>query len=410
MEVQSRKSHSGPSGGLNVRPTRGVTDLDPNAQIPLRTYLADDQHTLYFYRGRVALSAVLRALELRAGDEVLLQAFTCLAVPLPIVGLSLRPVYLDIDRSTFNINPAEIEARITRRTKAIIVQHTFGIPAEMESIMAVARKHGLAVIEDCSHVLGSKYGGRELGSFGDAAFFSYEWGKPVVIGLGGTAVINSPELLERLRLIYKTFDPPPAMNVLLLNLEYLAYSIVRRLGLFWIMRDLYRTLWTNGLVIGNFQREELAGHLTADYQRAMPTLFRARLRAKLLRAETNVAHRKWVRAQYEKGLRELHITSLSQMCGDTVLLRYPILTTDKTEVLSMARKRNIELGAWFASPVDPLREKEWHTVGYQQSSCPVAEEVSSRIVTLPIYDGIGEQTIQRTLQFVREMRDCDWIE
>src|SRR4051794_33689606 len=94
--------------------SEAITVMHPDTydQMSPVEHLTSGQNTLYFYRGRVALSAVLRALDLEPGDEVLLQAFTCLAVPLPIVGLRLRPVYLDIDRSTFNINPREVESRI----------------------------------------------------------------------------------------------------------------------------------------------------------------------------------------------------------------------------------------------------------------------------------------------------------
>jgi dTDP-4-amino-4,6-dideoxygalactose transaminase len=173
------------------------------------------QNTFYFYRGRVALGALLRALNLKAGDEVLLQAFTCLAVPSPIVGLGLRPVYLDITRRSYNLDPDQMEGRITGRTRAIIVQHTFGIPAEMAAIIALAKKHKLAVIEDCCHVLGSRYQGEDLGCIGDAAFYSYEWGKPFVIGLGGAAVVHSPELSQKVRSLYEKFVFPPLKDRIL---------------------------------------------------------------------------------------------------------------------------------------------------------------------------------------------------
>src|SRR5207253_3222097 len=135
------------------------------------------------------------------------------------------------------------------------------------------------------------------------------------------------------RLVYDTFDPPPASNVLLLNLQFLAYSALRRPGLFWIVRDLYRALSKNGLLIGSFRGEEMQGILSADYHRRMPALFQARLRAKLLRTDAHIAYRKWVTTQYQKGLRELQIEPLPQVCGDAILLRYPILTKNKVGVL-----------------------------------------------------------------------------
>ncbi len=191
-----------------------------------------NQNTFYFYRGRVALYALLRSLGLKPEDEVILQAFTCLAVPSPVVALGLRPVYVDIDPETYNIDPDKMECRITERARVIVVQHTFGIPAPMNAIMAVARKHNLVVIEDCCHVLGSTYQGKELGCIGDAAFYSYEWGKPIIIGLGGAAVVHSESLLCKMRSLYDTFVAPPMRNVFMVNLQYLAHASLQTAGPF----------------------------------------------------------------------------------------------------------------------------------------------------------------------------------
>ena len=106
------------------------------------------------------------------GDEVLVQAFTCVAVPNSVLWAQATPVYADID-ATLNIDPIDVEKKITNRTKAIIVQHTFGIPADMDALVALAKKHNILLIEDCAHSLGATYKGKKVGTFGDAAFFSF---------------------------------------------------------------------------------------------------------------------------------------------------------------------------------------------------------------------------------------------
>ncbi len=127
----------------------------------------------YFFKGRVALYAILKAMEIQSGDEVILPGFTRVVVPNAIIYLNGRPVYVDIDKKTYNIDVTKIEEKIKYRTKAIVAQHTFGIPAEMDKISEIAKKYNLYVIEDACHAIGSKYKGKEVGPFSDAAFFSY---------------------------------------------------------------------------------------------------------------------------------------------------------------------------------------------------------------------------------------------
>ena len=358
-----------------------------------------------YYRGRVALYALLRALDLKRGDEVLLQAFTCLAVPSPVVGLGLRPVYLDITKASYNLDPDQLEGRITNKAKAIIVQHTFGIPAEMDAVLAVAKAHNLAVIEDCAHVLGSKYRGTELGNWGDAAFCSYEWGKPLVVGLGGAAVVHSPGLADKLRALYGELVVPPFRDRCLLNLQYFAHALLRRPALYWMLRDIFRRLTASGLLIGNFGEDELAGSLNREFQWKMGPSQARRLIRKLRRAQETIAQCKRVAKRYETGLRELGLPCLDCPPGsEAVLLLYPMWAEDKPQVLAEARRRRIELRDLFVSPIHPLAGDQWKNVGYVRGMCPVAEEASRHVVSLPV-NGVRTTDVDRNLEFLCNIRD-----
>jgi dTDP-4-amino-4,6-dideoxygalactose transaminase len=364
------------------------------------------QNTFYFYRGRVALYALLRALNVRPGDEVMLQAFTCLAVPSPIVGLGLRPVYVDIDPKTYNLDPMQMESRVTERARVIIVQHTFGIPAPMDAIMAAARKHNLVVIEDCCHALGSTYRGAGLGCLGDAAFYSYEWGKPIIIGLGGMAVVHSEPLLHNMQALYDTFVDPPLKDVLTIHLQYVVHATLQRPAFFWTIREMYHALSKCGLLIGTFRREEFSGAFNEEYQCRMAPSLRARLTGKLRKAAAGILHRKWLGARYEEGLRQLSLELPQSPAGtETTYLRYPLLVRDKPRVLCEARKWRVELGDWFTSPVHPLTDHQWKSVGYEKGCCPIAERTSRRIVTLPIYEALRQADIDRSLEFLRSMQE-----
>ncbi|MGB2823391.1 MAG: DegT/DnrJ/EryC1/StrS family aminotransferase, partial [Phycisphaerae bacterium] len=147
-----------------------------------------------FWKGRVAMYAVLRALGVGSGDEVILPGYTCVMDANPIKYLGAVPVYADIEPATYNAPPAEIERKITPRTKVIVAQHTYGYPCEMDGLLDVADRRGIPVIEDCCLALGSTYRGRPCGTFGVAAYWSFQWNKPFTTGIGGMATTSDAGL------------------------------------------------------------------------------------------------------------------------------------------------------------------------------------------------------------------------
>jgi len=126
----------------------------------------------FFFKGRVALYALLKAIGIHPGDEVILPGFTCVVVPNAIIYLGGKPVYADIDPKTFNIDTAKIEGKITDNTTAIIAQNTFGLSSDLDPILDIGKRYNLKVIEDCAHGYGGSYKGKANGTVADAAFFS----------------------------------------------------------------------------------------------------------------------------------------------------------------------------------------------------------------------------------------------
>jgi perosamine synthetase len=364
------------------------------------------ENTFYFYRGRVAFYALLRALNIQPGDEVLVPGFTCIAVPSPILGIGARPVYVDIDPRTYNIDPVELERRITSRSKVIVAQHTFGIPCDMDPIMAIAQKHGLAVIEDTCHVWGSKYRGKDLGSIGVGAFYSYDPGKPFIIGMGGAATVNSKPLRAEMWKLYKSFKRPRKLETAKLHIQYVAHQLTRHPQHFWYVRDLYRFLSKNGVAIATWTSDAFEGRLGVDYEKGLSPSLRARLSALILTGDRVISRHKRLAEQYERGLWAMGISGLSiKSHCEAVLICYPLLVTNKARLLEEARRSRVELGDWFSSPVHPLAETEWSAVGYQRGSCPVAEDVSRHIVTLPCHAGVTPREAERALSFLKQMKE-----
>ena len=161
-----------------------------------------------FDSGRSSLLAILKCLGIGPGDEVLLQAFTCVAVVNPILWVGAKPVFVDIEKDGFNMDPVDLKKKITKRSKVLIVQHTFGQPARLQQILKIARNHRLLVVEDCAQALGAEYQGRKVGTFGIAAIFSFGRDKVISSVFGGMAVTSDSQLGEKLEDFQKNLKFP----------------------------------------------------------------------------------------------------------------------------------------------------------------------------------------------------------
>ena len=160
------------------------------------------RHAVAVASGTDALELALRACGVGAGDEVITTAYSFIATAEAIVAAGAVPVFADIDPGTYNLDPAGIEPLITRRTRAVIPVHLYGHPCDMAAIGRIARRHRLAVIEDCAQAIGARIGGRRVGGFGDAAALSFYPSKNLgAYGDGGMVVTNSAKISARVRLL-----------------------------------------------------------------------------------------------------------------------------------------------------------------------------------------------------------------
>jgi dTDP-4-amino-4,6-dideoxygalactose transaminase len=163
--------------------------------------------------GRMAFYYILKALRLPPESEVILPALTFWVIPELARVAGLRPVFADVDPRTFTLDPAAVERVLTPRTSAIVPTHLYGLACDMDPLMDLARRHGLAVVEDCAHALGATYRGRPVGTFGEAALFSFQTLKPLNTYGGGAALVNDPVLAKRVADIAASEPAPQARDV-----------------------------------------------------------------------------------------------------------------------------------------------------------------------------------------------------
>lgn len=342
---------------------------------------------LLYFRGRVGLYHLLRTLGIGPGDEVLVQAFTCLAVPEAIMAAGARPVWVDLAPGSVNLSPADCGAKINPRTRAIIVQHTYGIPAELGGILDLARQHQLAVIEDCCHSFASKYSGRLLGTWGDAAFWSFEWGKPIVAGVGGAACFNDAARQQRLAASQVSdFAPPPAKREAVMDAQYFAFTRSYGPRTFWWVRRAFRLLGRLRVAESNYNPLGPCVAIAPEFSWCMARGAAQRLPRARTAAEQFEPQRRAQAAAYARELNPdaCRIPPVPPE-ADAVYSRFPLFVSNKQEVLDVAAKRNLEVAAWFATPVHPLEGAELELVHYRPGSCPEAERAAGRILSLPVH-------------------------
>jgi perosamine synthetase len=156
-------------------------------------------HAIAVSSGTAGLHLCVRALGIGEGDEVIVPSFTFIAVANAVRYERAVPVFVDIDPVMLNMDPEKVEAVITPRTRAIVVVHTFGLPAEVQALLEIARRHHLWVIEDACEAIGAEYDGQKAGSFGDAGVFAFYPNKQITTGEGGMIVVRDPALARKMR-------------------------------------------------------------------------------------------------------------------------------------------------------------------------------------------------------------------
>jgi len=209
--------------------------------------------SLLYYRGRVALSELLISAGVKNGDSVAIQAYTCSAVPEGVIASGAKPIYIDTIDSGITMSPDDLECKLLgdNSIKAVVVQHTFGIAADIVKISKIAKQHNLIVIEDCCHTFSSEYNGVKVGSISDASFYSFEWGKPISLGLGGGVQVNNADMLKNLNSRYSLFKNPSLSSELQLLIQKIAFHVLYNPRTYWAVKKMYHFLSNIGLIKGN---------------------------------------------------------------------------------------------------------------------------------------------------------------
>src|SRR5437867_4588913 len=292
------------------------------------------KHAISFNGGRVGLYGFLRALGVGEGAEVLLPLPTHIVVANAIRYTGARPVYVDCRSEDYNIDLGDAERRITPHSRVLLVQHTFGIPVEMDAALALARRHNLVVIEDCVHALGARYDGRQVGTFGHGAIFSTEETKTISTTMGGMAVTNDPTLASRLRDFQASCSWPSTWLSARYLLKFVVYYLLTEPHVHRLARLAYERLGRRNTLPVPTSLEEQKGQWPRDHERRLSNGQAALGLGQLSSLVQNLGHRELVANAYRAGLSASRLR-LPQVPAkaEPSFVRYPIWVEDRTSVI-----------------------------------------------------------------------------
>jgi dTDP-4-amino-4,6-dideoxygalactose transaminase len=310
------------------------------------------EHCVGVNSGTAALHLALAALGVGPGDEVITVAHTFMATAEAITAVGARPVFVDIDPVSYTIDPQMVHRAITSRTRAILPVHLYGQAADMDPILEIAGRHGIAVVEDAAQAHGTLYKGRKAGSLGIAGCFSFFPGKNLgALGEGGAIVTNDGALAKRLRMWRQHGSERkyehcfPAFNMRMNGLQ----------GGFLAVKLRYLDRW-------NDQRRAAA-------------------------------------ARYALHLADAPVTLPGEMAYSRHVYHLYVIQCEDREILKrMLAETGIETRLHYPTPLH--LQEAYRQLGYRQGDLPVTERIARRILSLPIFPGISETALERVSQTI----------
>ena len=306
--------------------------------------------------GLDALFLALKALGVGEGDEVIVPSNTYIATALAVTYVGATPVFAEPDIRTFNIDPSKIEEKITDKTKAIMPVHLYGQPCDMDPILTIAKKHNLYIIEDCAQAHGATYKGKVIGSFGDAAGFSFYPGKNLgALGDAGATVTNDEELAKKVR------------------------------------------------ALGNYGSDYKYHHIFKGNNSRLDELQAAFLAAKLPHLNRMNEERRRIAQKYIDGIK-----------NEEVILPYvPEYANPVWHIFGIRCKRRDELEKFLNDagigtnkhyPIPMHLQECYKDLGFKEGDFPIAEEISSTQLSIPMYYGMTDEEVHYVIDRVNEFK------
>ncbi len=358
-----------------------------------------------FSSGREGLLALFRAMNIGHGDEIIVQAYTCVVVPNAIAATGARPVFVDIDKDTLSLDPQEVRKAITPKTKAILCQHTFGIPAPLHELRTICDEHRIPLIEDCAHVIpsssprGERIEGEDcahiiaddqgpsgVGMTGDFVMLSFGRDKAISGVTGGAIISRRTGTSNRLQKIEQGTTHYSLLTILRLLLYPLLYALARPFYGLWIGKAFLKLCSLLTLLPSILTTEEKSGHQSPTLH-TLPNACAALALSQLSKLQEINDHRRSLTRFYLEQCAEHGWPVLHGIRGDLPLQKFPMFIEGAEKIRQSLKQKNIHLhDGWTGCVICPQSVAP-SALGYRDGDDPRAEEACEQMLSLPTHPG-----------------------
>jgi len=356
-----------------------------------------------FSTGRGAIAACLRSAGIGEGDEVIISSFNCIAVPTALLAVGAIPVYVDIDPVTLNVKPEAILNHLTPKTKAIVVQHTFGSSSDMYTILALLKDKNILVIEDCALSLGSKNNGTLLGSQADAAIFSLEQSKTLSTGWGGILIIKNKMLGEKILNDYENISEQKKGIIIRDSIQTAISAVCHHPSFHFIGKYVIYFFFKIRLFRYSTPHNEIEGNPGNNFIN------------KLSGTQSILGLSQWKRLQVVADKCRTNAEKLRNVLNETNFItladprpgrdeavspRISFLVKKPSHFHSFFSEKGIETASWFDGPLSPLPDSD--LFNYDAKQYPASFFISRHIVNLPCHSRLTPNDIGLISEAIRE--------
>ena len=296
------------------------------------------------------------------------------------------------------MSPVKIERLINSKTKAIIIQHTFGIPADLEKIISISKKYNLFTIEDCALSFGSKYKNKYTGTFCDSSIFTFELSKTFTSCWGGMLLLNSNKdnVINLMTESYKNVPKQSKLKKIKILFQLSASGLLYNPRIYSIGKYIISVFFKLNIFSSSTSSIEKKGKLPSDYLYRLSEEQVKIILRQYLRLETFIINKEKLKNEYIEIFNDFLdkdlVTKIKKK--GVVLIRFPILTKNRSKIRTLFKSEHIELGEWFSAPLSS-KSINHKLFKYYSGSCSNSEYISEKIINLPIIEDYNKTILSK---------------
>lgn len=356
-----------------------------------------------FASGRMGLYSILKAIDIKLNDEVIIPSFTCVVIPNAILYCNAKPVYCDITSDDFNIDVSKIESLITNKTRVLYAQHTFGQMCNIEAIMAIAKKYNLIVIEDAALALGAIWNDKYAGTIADFGYYSTDRSKVINTGLGGLVSVNSDIFIESFETYYANVPNLSARISKRIAFTFIINYLTLNPLFYWIGKFfnviLYKIGFMEYFLDEQFVRKDQIQKYPypAKFSNILAHLGKLQIDS----LDSNIKNRRKI-AIFYNDILQIYSKDYVES-NKNIFLRYSFLVKNR-DYWEKRFSSHIDLSIWFKT-IASGKHENFEDINYISGTNLVSEKICESIFNLPTHNQIKPNKLQKLLKELKESGD-----